>query len=243
MKQVFTTILVALSLSLTNCVAQQNQNVLPFNPEGKWYSFTKDGSTRETHIVKDTIFITSKSPYMEPGEEQIDTIFLEKLDDHHSISTRTGWDSKAILKFELNEDTSIISITPIAKSKDKADLYAKMNKDSIPSWISLQSMHAYSKASFDQIQQYPGLDEITREDLIKAFDARKDISPLLTTYVKANPNAGRYRLMSMVNDYRDLVMIKMGYNPYKMLKGDPYKRFENDAEVMRILNEPMSWEN
>ncbi|NER19058.1 hypothetical protein [Spongiivirga citrea] len=233
-------------LAVTSCQAQKT-NEKPVDStatsiNGAWYTYNANFQIRES-VIKDTLWInTTSDPNFESDTPEIDTTYIRKLSDDYYLMTRPGWKRKRVAKLELAENNSVLKISPVTQGEDEKVLLETYKTEPVKAWAELQTMNLLNNDRFEQLKNAPGMDEMTRDDVIKSLAARKEISPMLLEYYKANPKRGKFSLYRMVNDYRNEVMIKMGYNPYKMLKGDPFKKFENDAEVMKLLNEPMSWE-
>ncbi|MFP2997833.1 hypothetical protein ABN763_18110 [Spongiivirga sp. MCCC 1A20706] len=232
--------------SLVSCQAQNTIKTVPDSIatiQGKWFTYNINYQVVES-VLNDNMWIATTKDYNnESSTPQVDTSYIKKLEGKHYLISRLGWKRKTVAKFELANNGSVLNVTPVVQGEDEAILLKTYKNETEKPWNALQTMQLLNAARFEQLKNAPGMDEMTREDMIKSFEARKEISPMIIEYMKANPDAGRYRIQRMVNDYRNKVMIKMGYNPFKMLKGNPYKRFENDTEIMKLLNEPMSWEN
>ncbi len=232
--------------ALFSCNAQKiakTQDGIATDINGKWYSYTNDFSIRETVFIDGLWINTVTNPYVEDSKPRVDTSYFKKLKDNYYLLSRLRAKQKVVTKIMVDSLKTTMTIQFVAQGKDEAVLLDTYQSIPESPWTTLQEVKAYSKVRFDELKSAPGLDKISREDVIRSLKVREKISPMLLEYVKANPDEGKYRVFQMVNDYRNKVLVEMGYNPFKMLKGNPMKRFENDEEIMKLLNEPMSWEN
>ena len=118
----------------------------------------------------------------------------------------------------------------------------KYENQEVPAYATLFSRLLFTRAKLNTLKNAPGLDQITREDLIASLQWRQDISHALKSYAEDNPDMQQYRLYRMVQNYRDQKLFLMGYNPYKEVVYNWEKQFAGDDEVIKLLTEPISFD-
>ena len=90
----------------------------------------------------------------------------------------------------------------------------------------------------EQLEQAPGLDQLKREDLLTALQWREPLSNKLQKYLEdTNGEGPSYMLYRFVEAYRNKKLVALGYNPYKRVVYNFEKQFNNDPEIMRLLQE------
>ena len=89
----------------------------------------------------------------------------------------------------------------------------------------------------DKLEKAPGLDKLTREDLLTAMQWRRPLSEKLQKYLEDTGGKRQFMIYRFVETYRNQKLVELGYNPYKRVTYNFAKQFEGDEEILKLLNE------
>ena len=225
-----------------SCKTQGNiQQNINKNDVKTWYFFSSEGELGNCTFYDDKIVF--KSSVNSNNNNDTTTLFIEKRLDNQYLIVRNN-DRKppyAIISIEIT-DRSILNVASTTITGTSIDeVEEKFNKNPIPIWVDLTGRDCYTKKQIDQLEKAPGLDELTREDLLTSLQWRQPLSEKLKAYLEDNGDNGRFRIYRFVENYRNQRLVELGYNPYKQVTYNLYKRFKEDEEIMRLLNEEIKF--
>nr|WP_299339104.1 hypothetical protein [Allomuricauda sp.] len=241
----FTIKVSTLSLLLLSCFSGFTQNNKASEPEfpKKCYLFDSYGDVRSMTKVENMFLLKEEREADEHDMVRIDTVMIEKrLGDHDFIISRQGRKGYAVLHREIIVADSVIGINTPFEGETIEEVETQFNDNDIPDHARLQMRYAFSLSKKEQMDKAPGLNEISREDLIQSFKWREAIGGMLKTLLEENPDMPRYRFMRFVEEYRNQKLIELGYNPYKQVVYNWEKQFGGDSEVIELLTQPVTFE-
>ncbi len=234
--------LFAICLSSQACGAQkissQDGQLL-----SKWYLFSNDGELSSYNEYENMILVRQEREIQdEQYQLRVDTIIVNKrLDADHMIVSNPGREGFGIMKRNDVKKDSIMKMWPLVEGKTIAEVETKFNEKEVHSWMVLNARFFYSEAMIQAMKQAPGLDQVRREDLMTSLNFRKELSPLLEAYLKDQQELPFYRLRRFVDAFRNQKLVLLGYNPYKRVRYNWHEQFKDDAEVMELLEKPISY--
>ena len=210
----------------------------------KAYGFDRNGDVRSMLEMED-MFISKEERELIDEYDQIrmDTLVIHKrVGEHDFIIGRSNMPGFGVLHREILEPGEVAVFSATIQGKTVEEVEAKYQSKEYSSHAKLQIQHMYSSSKKAEIEKAPGLDEITREDLIKSLSWRAELGETLKALLKENPETPRFRLRSMVETHRNQKLVLMGYNPYKQVVYNWEKQFEGDEEVIQLLTQPISFD-
>lgn len=235
-----------LGFFLLFCFSGFTQNSTKMEPEfpQKCYLFDSYGDVNSlTELENMFLSKEERETVDEDNMVRIDTVMIEKrLGNHDFIISREGRKGYAVLHREIIVADSVIGINTPFEGETIEEVEKQFNEKDIPNYARLQMRYAFSLSKKEQMDNAPGLDEISREDLIQSFKWREAIGGMLKTLLEENPDMPRYRFMRFVEEYRNQKLIELGYNPYKQVVYNWEKQFEGDEEVIELLTQPVTFE-
>jgi hypothetical protein len=211
--------------------ATQNQRYFAFNSEGDLISC----ELRQDRLVFNSL-MNSES------DKGISIMAIEERIDQTHWVVKNEQKTPPFSVISVRTEENFMGITPLITGESASKVARKFKEEDIPIWRSLFERRWYSQSKIDALKKAPGLDEIKREDLIAALDWRKSLSKQLKSYLEDNGGNGSFRVYRIVEEYRNQRLVEMGYNPYKRVSYNLQKRFENDKEVMRLLNQEIKFD-
>ncbi len=185
-------------------------------------------------VSNDTLLTNSKAA---------DTIhIIKKLDENHFIIQKSSRSNYGLLKRTKFAGDEMISVGTYAEGETLESVEKKYNEGMLPSWKSLEERYFYSKYKIEKLKNAPGLDQITRKDLLTSLQWRKPLGEKLKMYLEDSNGERTYRVHRFVKDFRNRKFIELGYNPYLDIPYNFEKQFEGDEEVQRLLTEEISFD-
>ncbi len=205
-----------------------------------WYAYNASGELGSCTILKDKIIF--KSPLDSDNEKSVSTVFIEKrLDDQHIIVRN---DNKkppyAVLKI-IKADQSILKMAPIVKGISVDSVEKSFKENEIPNWISLTEKDWYTKEQIERLKKAPGLNELTRDDLLLSMQWQKPLSEKIKQFLQDTKGERQFMIYRFVNEYRNKKLVELGYNPYKFVEYNLEKQFAGDEEVLKLLFEEIKF--
>ncbi|MEM8846860.1 MAG: hypothetical protein AAGD17_07130 [Bacteroidota bacterium] len=113
----------------------------------------------------------------------------------------------------------------------------------LPVHTTLHMYYGFSEAKITELELAPGLNKIKRQDLITALSWRKEIGSILRDFKRTKERPPHFRIKRMIENYRNKKLVDLGYNPFRPVTYNWRMQFENDKEVIRLLNEPIGLDN
>ncbi|MEM7549890.1 MAG: hypothetical protein AAF363_09450 [Bacteroidota bacterium] len=175
-------------------------------------------------------------------ENQDKKLILKRL-DNKLLTKEADADYYKVLEFKsVDEDGQMAVFSyPTKKSEQEAMKDFQESKDE--NFVSLFSVPLFDQETSEKLESGKGLEEITREELIELLNARKGFGKRIEQML--NDHKEDKRLSSQMVIYRisqnlfQKEAIKMGYNPYKPISGNPLSKFDDDEEIQKMMNEPL----
>ena len=231
------------ALSFFTCtliLSQESQQEFPKT----LYTLSQYGPVSRYDETENSFLITEERELIDENDRiRVDTIFIKKrIDNADYIVARPRRKELAVMRRTEAVQDSIYLMGPILEGLTEEEVLEKYQNQEIPLYAALFSRVLFTKAKLAVVQNAPGLDEITRKDLIASLQWRESIGEALKSYAEDNPDMQPHRLYRMVQNYRDQKLFLLGYNPYKQVAYNLEKQFEGDDEVLKLLTEPVSFD-
>ncbi|NAY90881.1 hypothetical protein GTQ34_03025 [Muricauda sp. JGD-17] len=174
---------------------------------------------------------------------RVDTIFIKRhINEANYVVGRSGTKLLALMhRAEIVKD-SIYRFGPILEGENAEDVLQKYQRGEVPLYAPLFSKMLFTREKVNELKNAPGLDQITRDDLIASLQWRQHIGDAIKSFVEENPDERPHRLYRMVENYRNQKLFLMGYNPYKEVVYNWEKQFAGDDEIITLLTEPISFD-
>ena len=238
-KAVFTLPLATLVLGFSIVCSAQDSSDIGVDFPKKSYVFNSYGD-KVTFIELQDMFLSIEEK--EGQESRIDTIrIVKRLTENDFIITERR-NRFALMHREILVPDSIVSMGAAIEGKSIEEIENAHKKSGIPIYASLRARYGFSASKIEQMEKAPGLDKITREDLVKSLSWRSEIGDMLKAYLEQNGDTQQFRIMQMAQNFGKRKLVELGYNPYRQVVYNWHKQFEDDEEVMRLLNEPVSFD-
>ncbi|BFP43313.1 hypothetical protein FGF1_41580 [Flavobacteriaceae bacterium GF1] len=194
---------------------------------------------------KESLFLITEERelYDENAVLRVDTILIkERIDYHNYIIARPGRASLGLLQRDVVIPDSIYVASTYIEGKSVEEVKKKFKDAPKQPWFSLLNRQLFTKAKMEKMKEAPGLDEITRKDLLESLSWREAIGKELKAYLDSNPGMSPNRIYRMVENYRNQKLVLLGYNPYKQVVYNWQKQFDGDEEIIKLLTEPISFD-
>ena len=194
---------------------------------------------------KEALFLITEERelYDENDVLRVDTILIkERIDRHNYIIARPGRALLGLLQRNVVVPDSIYVASTSIEGKSVEEIKKKFKDAPKQPWVSLLNRQLFSKVKMEKMKEAPGLDEITRKDLLESLSWREAIGKELKAYLDSNPGKSPNRIYRMVENYRNQKLVLLGYNPYKQVIYNWQKQFEGDEEIIKLLTEPISFD-
>ncbi len=82
----------------------------------------------------------------------------------------------------------------------------------------------------------PDLSTLNRSDAIRLIQARQDHGERIQQAVeRADGRVSRSAVMQLAKQLRYLMLVDLGYNPWRWVEGDPLAKFKDDEEIQALL--------
>ena len=228
-----------LACGQTKEIAQNDNGDLDNTLGAHWYQMSVEGNEKIT--ISDA-FWTSHYETAEVNENiRIDTLYITKELDHNLIILKKPRNSEfALARRTIHEDGNVIRTAVLETDENLEVLEKKANKYKVQQdWEVVQARVIYSEKQKQKIESFPGFDEMKASDLKSALLKRKELGPLLKTYIEKNPKAGRnpYAIYRLAQPMLHREFIKLGYNPFKPVAHNFEETFKDDSEIIKLLTE------
>ncbi|WP_299223723.1 hypothetical protein [uncultured Aquimarina sp.] len=205
-----------------------------------WYAYNASGELGSCTIFEDKIIF--KSPLDSNNEKSISTVFIEKrLDDRHMIVRNDDKKPPYAIIQVIKTGKSILKMAPIVKGISINSVEKSFKENKTPNWINLTEKDWYTEKQIEQLKKAPGLDKLTRDDLLLSMQWRKPLSEKIQQYLKDTKGERQFMVYRFVNEYRNKKLVELGYNPYKFVEYNLEKQFEGDEEVLKLLFEEIKF--
>ncbi|MEO0570467.1 MAG: hypothetical protein AAF039_02105 [Bacteroidota bacterium] len=210
-----------------------------------WYSFSLQGDKTKITELKDLMLYEQVREEKSPYPARVDTVdILKRLNDSTYIIFKPNREGDfALMASRRLQKGSIKSIGIYYPSENLEMAVSMYTKNGLPKWKELTTRWVFSGEKVSELEKAPGYDEVTREAILDALSIRQKISPVLKAYMEQHPDTKPFRMYRLVEVKAQHRFIELGYNPYKRVPYNFEKQFEGDAEVIKALTEPMSFEN
>ncbi len=224
----------------TLLLSQENEQEFPKT----LYALSQYGPVSRYDETSDSFLITEEKELIDENDRiRVDTIFIKKrIDSADYIVARSLREELAVMRRTEVVRDSIYLMGPILEGLTEDEVWKKYQNQEIPLYATLFSKLLFTREKLNTLKNAPGLDQITREDLIASLQWRQHIGDALKSYAEDNPDMQSYRLYRMVQNYRDQKLFLLGYNPYKQVVYNLEKKFAGDDEVIKLLTEPVSFD-
>lgn len=144
-----------------------------------------------------------------------------------------------LLQITLKDN--VLSITTLDKGNSVQELKTK-HKKSEYTWQQLLAKDWYQKDVIAKLNKAPGLNKISSKDMREALTWRKELTPLITQYLKNTKNTRPYMVYRFVENYRNKKLVQLGYNPYKQVVYNFSEQFKDDPALVKMLTEPITFD-
>lgn len=233
------------AVTLLFCFEGISQNVLTVEkdfPE-KAYALSAYGDVRVVLEINDMFLSWETREDTDQYAIRIDTMFIHKrFDEKTFIVQRKGSEAYGLMQRTIIIPDSIALVDGSLGGESIAEVEEKFKANKIATTSIWNQQMIFSRARLNQLLAAPGLDQITRKDLITALNWREEIGDNLKAFMEANPDMSPYRLSRFVENWRNQKLVTLGYNPYKQVVYNWEKQFEGDEEVIQMLTQPISFE-
>ncbi|WP_394971832.1 hypothetical protein [uncultured Croceitalea sp.] len=208
----------------------------------KWFSYISPGEISNIIEYADKLVLESISELSDDKRPKLDTVhIIKKVDNNFFIIEKKSRKGFGLMERTANTTSGYIEINAPLEAESITALEAKL-KAGMPSWKSLESRRFYTEEKFNSLKKAPGLNEITREDLITSLTWREPLGTLLKAYVEDNKEKGKYKIYRFMEAYRNKKLIELGYNPYKMVAYNFEEMFNGDEEIIKLLTEEVTFD-
>lgn len=210
----------------------------------KCYAYDRNGDVRSMTELEN-MFVSTEEREIEDEFDKIriDTLIINKrLGDNEFVISRKGGAGYGLVLREILEPDAVAVFNAPIRGTTIEEVEKKYAEGGFVKHANLQTQYVYSETKKNEIEKAPGLDEITREDLIKSLSWRKEIGEMLKTMVEENPDLSRFRVRSYIEEYRKLKLVMLGYNPYKQVEYNWQKKFADDEEIIKLLTKTVSFD-
>ena len=222
-------LIITLTVSLSTAFAQVNL-------DGIWYAKSYDGQLSDRVVIKGKNVV-----YERYVTYQVDEPYWKVEKEMQVDKFETTSNGFVIARFVNN----IYYGGEFSQGSDRGQLNVfRMNDgnsqfdrlvDEIANYPMKEyfSKQYYSKERLKEIQDYPSLDQITKDHVIEL------INHMIAEEQFMKPYAGKDRLIGNIGrNMLDQKMLSMGYDPHKPSENGYFmKRFAEDADVKKLLEE------
>ncbi|MEO1050763.1 MAG: hypothetical protein AAFX87_09055 [Bacteroidota bacterium] len=218
-------------------------NVVHAQIDGKYYWY-HEGTKKQWDVSEDKIEMAdwplwSEDPQWENPSKRL---ILQRSGD--KILTKEA-DANYYRVFQFIEKSEYGSIEifsyPTRKTESEAQNDFKKNEDE--NLIALFAVPFFNEKDAKKLESKKGLNEITRDELIELLNKREAFGNKIAQMLNGHPDDKRLSSqMTMFRLSQSLFQkeaIKMGFNPYKPLEGNPLKKFRDDEEIQNLMNKPL----
>ena len=209
-----------------------------------WYAFNQYGEKQKITELQKVILYEEVKEEESPYPARIDTVHIEKrLNDSIYVIRKQNRSDEFALMVNTEIVAGAIKAVGIYYPSESVQAVAtSFNQKGLPTWKELTTRWVFSEEKTQSIEQSPGYDQVTREAMLEALTMREALSPLLKSYLKANPDTKPFRLYRFVEVQAQHKFIAFGYNPFKQVPYNFEKQFEGDEEVIKLLTTPVSYD-
>lgn len=94
----------------------------------------------------------------------------------------------------------------------------------------------YTESKAKEIEKYPSMDSISKEEMITLFSYLSSLEPLVDNFLADNEAVRSARMFAIrgLETLRDHKLIELGFNPYKITETYYGNRFKNDPDLMEM---------
>ncbi|XLS29143.1 hypothetical protein ACJD0Z_18340 [Flavobacteriaceae bacterium M23B6Z8] len=232
---------VILVLVTTTCKAQKVSDSVA-SPVGTWYYYNMSNELGSC-IISYRYLIFDANIEQEENSFKDTIVVKEVLSRHRMIVYNPGKKpSFASVRLEVNDEGNLLTFFPVVEGESIEEVKQKMTKDSVPIWKDLTGRLFLSEEKLASLKKAPGLDEITREDMITSLQWREELGKKLQAFVTDMKGERQYMVYRFVREYQKQKLIELGYNPYKQVSFNWEEQFKDDPEVLKLLTEPISFD-
>ncbi|NAS32716.1 hypothetical protein GTQ40_17175 [Flavobacteriaceae bacterium R38] len=204
-----------------------------------WYSYNTEGELGSCTFYKDKIVF--KSPITSESEKSVSVTYIEKRLNTQHLIVRNDLKKPPYAVIKIEKGASILKMSSVITGSSVSSLEESFKENTPPAWMSLIERHWYTKEKTDRLEKAPGLDELKREDLLTSLQWRPPLSEKLQQYLEDTKNERPFMIYRFVENYRNQKLVELGYNPYKRVIYNLHKKFEDDEEIMKLLNEEIKF--
>jgi hypothetical protein len=201
-----------------------------------WYAYNMEGELGSCTFQADKIIF--KSPVDSKNEKDISEVIIEKHlgDQYLLVRNNAKKPPYAVLSLRI-ANGNILKMAPVTKGTSVLEAEEQFKNKTIPEWISLTERDWYSRETIEKLEKAPGLDKLTREDLLTALQWREPLAEKLQKYLEDTGGNRRFMIYRFVETYRNQKLVELGYNPYKRVTYNLARQFKSDEEILKLLNE------
>ncbi|MFD2585524.1 hypothetical protein ACFSQJ_01205 [Croceitalea marina] len=208
----------------------------------KWFSYISPGELTNIIEYEDKLVLESISELSDDKRPNLDTVYIiKRIDEKFLVIEKKSRKGFGLMERTANIANGYIEINAPLEAESISALEEKL-KAGVPDWKNLESRRFYTEDRFNALKKAPGLNEITREDLITSLAWREPLGALLKAYVDDNPDRGRYKIYRYMEAFRNKKLIELGYNPYKIVAYNFEEMFSGDEEVIKLLTEEITFD-
>ena len=227
-------------LSQSAAIEAHSDTLVEAPGKAVWYTYTMSGDLMSCTLYENKMVFNSMLG--SDSEKGISEVVLEKRLDSLHFVIRNDKKKPPYAVMSIRKQGDVLKMAPVLTGNSTTDVEERFLEGQMPNWISLTEQDWYTKEKAAVLDEAPGLDELQREDLLTAMKWRNVLSEKLQQYLEDTGGERSFMVYRFVEAYRNQKLIELGYNPYKRVVYNLYKKFEGDEEVMRLLNEEIKFE-
>ncbi|MEL6975891.1 MAG: hypothetical protein AAGL29_10915, partial [Bacteroidota bacterium] len=208
------------ALALLSISQANGQGILTLEKDfpQKSYALNAYGDIMVLLEIEDLLLSWEEREDMKPEAIRIDTMFIRKrLDEKTFIVQHNGSEAYGLMQRTIIVPDSIALVDGSLGGESVKEVEDKYKAKQIATTSIWNQQMLFSRARINDLLEAPGLDKITREDLITALNWRGEIGDKLKNYIEDNPDMSPYRLSRLVENWRNQKLVTLGYNPYKQV--------------------------
>ena len=234
--------LVIISFLMTTFHFTYSQNNKESHTPTKWYTYTQPGELMYFTAYSDRMVVERISEHDKYAEPKLRTVkIVKQIDENHYVIENKKKDGFGLLKKVFSSNGQVLDVNYPVEGKTIKSIEEQFSRG-VPIWKSLEGIRFYTKEKFKEIKSLPGLDKISREDLIASLEWRKLIGGKLEAYLEDSDGSKPFQIYRFLEAYRNKRLIELGYNPYKMVAYNFEKQFAGDDEVIKLLTEEITFD-
>lgn len=234
-------VVIMLVFIIASCKAQKTNDSIT-SPFETWYYYNSSNELGSCVITDQYLIFDSNIEQKENSNK--DTVAVREILSKKRIIAYNENKKKpfAAIQLDMAKKGEMLTLVPLVEGLSVEEVKRKLSADSIPSWKDLTGRLMLSAKKFDALKQAPGLDRISREDMITSLQWREVLSKKLQAFVTEMKGERQYMVYRFVREFQKQKLLELGYNPFKQVDFNWEEQFKDDPEVLKLLTEPISFD-